>query len=77
MSNFRMPAEKVHLESYRVRGNVIQMKLYPHCPYKVGEAIDIDTDKARISGTVIEKLGVFCKMRIALIEEKPKVSLIN
>jgi hypothetical protein len=70
-----MPAEKIRVEHYEVQGNVIKMKLYPYCPYKVGELIDIDNEKARISGKVIEKLGVFCKMRIALIEEKPK--LIN
>ena len=77
MSNFRMPAEKIRVEQYHAQGNIIRLKLYPYCPYKVGELIDIDNENARISGKVIEKLGNFIKMRIALIEEKPKAKLIN
>ncbi len=77
MSNFRMPAEKIRIEYYEAKGNVLKMKMYPYCPFKVGEAIDVDNENARISGTVISKLGVFATMRITHIKEKPKATLIN
>lgn len=76
MSNFRMPAEKIHVEQYLAQGNIIKMKL-TYCPYRVGEAIDIDNENARISGQIIEKLGKYIKMRITHIQEKPKATLIN
>lgn len=72
MSNFRMPAEKVRIEQYTAQGNVIKMKL-TECPFRIGEAIDIDNDKARISGQIIDKAGKYIKMRITHIKEKPQL----
>lgn len=71
-----MPREKVYIETYEAKGNILKMKMYPYCPFKVGEAVDVDNDIARISGMIIDKLGVFAKMRITNIQEKPKVPII-
>jgi len=72
-----MPAEKIRIEYYEATGNILKMKMYPFCPFKVGEAVDVDNENARISGMIIDKLGVFAKMRITNIKEKPKVALIG
>jgi hypothetical protein len=76
MSNFRMPSEKIHVEYYEAKGNILKAKLYPYCPFKVGEAVDVDNEKARITGQVIDKLGNFVKIRITNIKEKPQIPIL-
>lgn len=40
------------------------------CPYELGEIIDFDTDKVRVTGKVIEIKGNWVKIRIIDFVEK-------
>jgi len=60
---------KSEVISYRVIGNVLELKL-TNCKFNEGEVVDIDNERARITGRIIKKLNNAIRVRIVDIKEK-------
>jgi hypothetical protein len=69
MSNFRIQKDKNHVLDAIAHDNEITIEPEVN-DYVIGEMVDLDTDKVRITGKVTWTLGKYFKMKIEKILHK-------